>query len=76
MTFPFYHKIDSVIEIQQDISNENQTHFATLHYKNFQMKEESKTFYKEAINRAIDFIEQNLNQPIYLEDIANKAHLS
>ncbi len=40
------------------------------------MKEESKSFYKEAINRAVDFIEQNLNQPIYLEDIANKAHLS
>lgn len=40
------------------------------------MKEESKTFYKEAINRAVDFIEQNLNQPIYLEDIANKAYLS
>jgi AraC family transcriptional regulator len=40
------------------------------------MKQESILFYKEAINRAIDFVERNLNQPIYLDDIAKEAHLS
>ncbi len=40
------------------------------------MKEESISFYKEAINRAIDFVERNFNQPIYLDDIANEVHLS
>lgn len=40
------------------------------------MKEGSISFYKEAINRAIAFVERNLNQPIYLDDIATEAHLS
>lgn len=40
------------------------------------MQEQTQTYYQEAINRAIEFIESNTNQDIRLSDIAAHTNLS
>lgn len=40
------------------------------------MKENTKQFYIEAINKAILYIETHITEPIYIGDVAQSAHLS
>jgi len=40
------------------------------------MKESTKDYYQTSITRAINYIENNINEPLRLDKIANIAHLS